>query len=422
MRLASPSTRPGASTGTDRVTLGVIGGGQLGRMLALAAAPLDIDLLVLDPTPDCPASVAARQIRGSLDDPKAIRKLAQSSDLITFEIEHCDVEALEAIAREGVPVRPGPHVLRTVSDKLLQRRTLAAAGLPVPKFAALDVPEIDTPGEMVFSEFSRSFNDLGAVQKARFGGYDGRGVAMVKEGVLSRISDATKQDYVPCVDSSLPLSVSSYLEERVPIATEVSVIVARATDGSTAVYDPVEMVMDPRLHLLDIAIAPARISTNLSTRCEEVARAAAETMDVVGLLAVELFLTPDGRVLINEVAPRPHNSGHHTIEACVTNQFEQQLRAVCGLPLGSPRLLRPTALRNIIVPPGFDTAGERSYPPVESLVRALAIEEIHLHLYGKHSARPGRKMGHFTAGGSSISETLSRLETAAQLLGTRVEE
>lgn len=431
------------------MNLGVVGGGQLGRMLALAAAPLGIKMTVLDPTPGCPAAVAADQILGSLEDAAAIARLAAVSDILTVEIEHCNVDALEEAAARGVPVHPAPAVLRTVADKLAQRRTLAAAGLPVPRFAAID--DADTgasPGrvasaavgggnasadrpELTLEEFVRvvvrdtASGSPVAVQKARFGGYDGRGVALVDGATLGAFADTESSE----IDSpgggqstrdnrvALPITAPSYLEQLVPIAVEVSVIVARATDGSTVAYDPIEMVMDTALNLVDAAIAPARIAPEVATRCTGVARAAAEALAVVGLLAVELFVTKEGGVLINEVAPRVHNSGHLTIEACVTSQFEQHLRAVSGLPLGSPRLIRPTVMRNIVAVGSSDRGFSSDH-----IGRALAVEEIHLHLYGKETAHPGRKMGHFTAGGSSIEEALDRIEEASRLLGVRPEE
>jgi len=391
--------------------LGVVGGGQLGRMLALAAAPLNIDVVVLDPTPRCPASVAARQIRGSLEDAAALADLAAACDVLTVEIEHTNIHALEAIHAEGVPVRPAPAVLRTVSDKLRQRRVLAAAGLPGPIFAALPGGP-DTPGsgsgatELSVEDFRDRFGRTGAVRKARFGGYDGRGVERLDAGGLRTIAGGGT-------------SVPSYLEEPVAIAAEVSVIVARDPQGTVAVYDPLEMVMDPRLNLVDLVVAPARIPHALAMRCEEVARGAAETLGVVGLLAVELFLTDDGGVLINEVAPRPHNSGHLTIEGSATSQFEQHLRAVTGIPLGSTELIRPAVMRNIVAPGDSDESDTGVGPAFldrDAMNDVLAIEEIHLHLYGKHQARSGRKMGHITATARSIEDALTRIDRASRRL------
>lgn len=392
--------------------LGVVGGGQLGRMLALAAAPLDIDVVVLDPTPRCPASVAARQIRGSLEDAAALADLAAACDVLTVEIEHTNIHALEAIEAEGVPVRPAPAVLRTVSDKLRQRRVLAAAGLPGPIFAALPgEPDMPAPGsgasELSLEDFLVRFGGNGAVRKARFGGYDGRGVERLDADGLRSVAGAG-------------VSVPSYLEESVSIAAEVSVIVARDSQGNVALYDPLEMVMDPRLNLVDLVVAPARIPPAQAIRCEEVARGAAETLGVVGLLAVELFLTDDGGVLINEVAPRPHNSGHLTIEGTITSQFEQHLRAVTGLPLGSTGLIRPSVMRNIVTPGDSDQSDAGDGPTFldrDAINDLLAIEEIHLHLYGKHQARSGRKMGHITATAQSIEDALRRIDRASRCLG-----
>lgn len=420
------------------MTLGVIGGGQLGRMLALAAAPLDIDVVVLDPTPDCPAGVAARQILGSLQDAAALRELASAVDVLTFEIEHCNLDALEEIAAEGKPIRPDPAVLRIVSDKLVQRRALARAGLPGPDFTvpvasadAVASPAEPAAAELSLKDFLDRHGKRGAVRKARFGGYDGRGVELLDAAALTleRRNAATTVSNAAVPNAAVPEGgeAPSYLEERVPVTTEVSVIVARDIHGATSVYDPVEMIMNPKLNLVDRVVAPARIDHDLALRCEEVARDAADALGVVGLLAVELFISADGRVLINEVAPRPHNSGHHTIEGCATSQFEQHLRAVTGLPLGSARLIRPTVMQNIVAPDRFGTDRSRDgairrFPERESIAKALAIDEIHLHLYGKHEARPGRKMGHLTAGGSSVDEALARVRDASNRLGLSVEE
>ncbi|MFW6223596.1 MAG: 5-(carboxyamino)imidazole ribonucleotide synthase [Spirochaetota bacterium] len=345
----------------------VLGGGQLGRMLGAAAARLDIGLTVLDPTADCPAAATAqRHVTAPFTDFEAVVAAGRQADVVTVEIEHVSTDALRELERLGIPTRPSARVLEIINDKLAQRRRLADAGVPGPRFAALP-DRGDTAGA------AAAFG-LPAVQKLRFGGYDGRGVAVVRAPG----------------GSGLPLGGPSYMEELVEIETELSVLVARGADGAIATYPPVEMDMDPELNLVRSVFYPATVSSDVAAEADCVARAAAEAVDSVGITAVELFVRSGGRVLVNEIAPRPHNSGHLTIEAAETDQFEQHLRAVLGLPLGSTRMRGPAVMRNLI---GTGPDGPVAYDGLEDV---LAVDGVHLHLYGKRRSRAGRKMGHLT--------------------------
>jgi 5-(carboxyamino)imidazole ribonucleotide synthase len=361
--------------------VGLIGGGQLGLMLGEAAAALDIAIHILDPDAQPPAArVSVRHVCGSLSDPNAIAELASRCDVISYEIERGDPGTLR---RLGIPVEPVPATLEIIQDKLVQRRHLARGGVPMPKFAALEAEAAEPADAGTVAGQLRSFG-FPLVQKARRGGYDGRGV--VVHPVQPRAGE------VP--DSPIPWDESCYIEEAVGIAHELAVIVARSTTGETAVYDPVEMHFNDALNLVDAVIYPARVPVETVNRAREVALDAVALLPGAGVFAVELFVTNGGAVLVNEIAPRPHNSGHITIEAAETSQYEQHLRAILGLPLGDPSFRCAGVMRNIL---GGPVSGSTVYTGVAG---ALAIPGVHLHLYGKRESRPGRKMGHLTATGA----------------------
>lgn len=350
--------------------VGLIGGGQLGLMLAQAASNLDIAIHILDPDASPPAArLSERHVRGDLDDPSAIADLADQCDIVSYEIERGDPQTLSALP---IPVEPAPLTLGIIQDKLVQRRHLSDAGIPMPRFAA-EADRLPFP----------------LVQKARRGGYDGRGV--VVHGAPGEAERPFPQRQLP--PSPIPWDHRCYVEEIVDIDAELAVIVARSTVGEVAVYDPVEMHFDPDLNLVDAVIAPANVEETVAAEAREVSKAAVASLTGAGVFAVELFVTRDRRVLVNEIAPRPHNSGHLTIEAHETSQYEQHLRAVLGLPLGKTTLTRPAVMRNVL---GGTGTGPTVYRGVSD---ALAIPETHIHLYGKTESRPGRKMGHVTAVG-----------------------
>jgi 5-(carboxyamino)imidazole ribonucleotide synthase len=374
----------------SRPRLLVLGGGQLGRMLGPAAARLDIATTVLDPTPACPAAATTdAQIVGSFADYTAVVEAAADVDAVTVEIEHVSTAALRDIASGGIAVHPDAAELETVQDKLAQRRALGEAGVPGPRFEALPDTEDNAERHAAAGRFG-----LPAVQKLRHGGYDGRGVAVLP-------GDAQ-------ADALLP--GASYLEDLVDIDRELSVIVARSVSGATAVYPPFEMEMDPDLNLVRAVLYPARLPEEVLTRAEDVARRAVEALGGGGVHAVELFATRSGEVLVNEIAPRPHNSGHLTIEAAETDQFEQHLRAIFDLPLGSTRMRGPAVMTNIIA---SGAAGQTAY---RGIAEAVTGEGAHVHLYGKRQSRPGRKMGHITVCRDDRDDARRAAEHAAAVL------
>lgn len=369
--------------------VGILGGGQLGRMVVYEALRLGIDTTVLDPSATAPcARIAGTFLRGNLDDESSIRRVAEESDVLTWEIEHVGVDILGRIRAEGVNVQPNPGVLRVIQDKLAQKTFLERHGLPVPRFV-----ETANPPETALRQFG-----LPCVQKSRFGGYDGRGVSIVRTG------DPGNE----------LLTGSTMIEELVDIDTEIAVLVARSTNRETAVYPIVEMVFSGDENICTMVRTPAPLSDRLSNEALEIATAAVEALDATGVVAVEMFVTRHGGVLINEIAPRPHNSGHLTIEACPTSQFEQHLRAVLGLPLGDTSLIRPAAMVNIL------GAGEdRGSPIIAGYREVMRIPGASIHLYGKEEARPFRKMGHVTVTAESLDLATERAEMVQKTFSVR---
>ncbi|MFO7834658.1 MAG: 5-(carboxyamino)imidazole ribonucleotide synthase [Halohasta sp.] len=349
-------------------TLGVVGGGQLGRMLGEAAAPLGVDLVVLDPTPECPASPVAReQIIGEFDDPEAIHKLAEVSDALTYEIELADPDVLAEVSEEyDVPVNPDPNTLRTIQDKLVQKEALADAGIPVPEFIGIGG---ETDLKMVVDELD------GVMLKAREGGYDGRGNTPVHEP-----EDAA--------DALELLGVDTMAESFVPFERELSVIGVKGADG-VATYPVTETIHEEEI--LRASVSPARTDDETLDRAHEVATAVLEFLDGWGVYGIELFETEGGNILVNEIAPRPHNSGHWTIEGARTSQFENHVRAVLGWPLGPTDLREPTVSANILG--DVDEPEDATLYSVDSVFQT---PNAHMHWYGKKQVRPLRKMGHIT--------------------------
>lgn len=368
------------------IAVGIVGGGQLARMMAERAARLNLVTHVLDPTPGCPASTfAASQIVGDFNDPRALEKLALRSDVLTFDIERGNVPALQRLVEQGKPVRPNPQVLAIIRDKLRQRRFLAAQGLPVPRFT-----EVTGPLESVAREFGYPL-----VQKARRDGYDGRGVA-----VLSDPRDLTRA-----------LDVPSLIEEQIDIARELAVIVVRGVDGDTRCYPVIQTLVDPQRAVLDGLLFPAPVSREVERHAWRIATAAVRALDGVGAFTVELFLDRSNELWVNEISPRPHNAGHVTIEAAETCQFEQHLRAVTGLPLGGTGLIRPAAMINLL-----GDGGQRGPAHIEGLDRVLALRGARLHLYGKAETWAGRKMGHLTVLDEDPGKALERAMRARDCL------
>jgi len=378
--MAADAILPGA-------TIGILGGGQLGRMIALAARPLGYRVHVLDPDPACAASPVVEQVfAAAFDDAAGAEALARTCQVVTLEIEKLAPASLAAAARHSA-VRPNPSVIAIVQDRVRQKAWLAEHGFPVgPYRVARD--------EAAFRSAVEAYGGR-VFAKSAFGGYDGRGQANFEAG------DAVGPAWQalgggPCV-----------IEEALALEAELSVLVARGPTGQVAVYPPARNHHAERI--LAWSQLPGAFSPALTEEAQDLARRIAEALDVVGLLCVELFLTKDRRLLVNELAPRPHNSYHASPAACVTGQFEQLVRAVTGLPLGSTEIVAPAAIVNLL--------GEtwlRGAPP--AFEKALALRGVGLTLYGKGTPWPGRKMGHLTATARTPEEARARALQAASLL------
>ncbi|MBB4639197.1 5-(carboxyamino)imidazole ribonucleotide synthase [Longimicrobium terrae] len=363
-------------------TIGMVGGGQLGRMFALEARRMGYRLIVLDPGEDTPAAqFCDGHIRAPFEDLNACLELARRSDLVTLEWENADVATLREMERI-VPVRPGPAVLEVAQHRVREKDAARSLGVLTAEYRAVSTR----------AELDEALREVGApaILKTARMGYDGKGQATLR--------DASDAD---AAWAALSAQGDEFiLEARVPFRMEVSVICARSASGETACFPVAEN--EHRNGILHLTRCPARVPPAVAEQAIAVARTLAEGLGVIGLLAVEMFVDADGRILMNEIAPRPHNSGHHTLEACGVSQFEQQLRAVCGLPLGSPALLRPAAMVNLM---GEDAGTGLGRPGAAD---ALAVPETALHLYGKASARPGRKMGHLTSLGDDADAAAER--------------
>jgi 5-(carboxyamino)imidazole ribonucleotide synthase len=373
-------------------TIGILGGGQLGRMTAMAARAMGYNIHVLDPDANCSAApVADRVVAAKFDDADAAADLASHCDVITLEIEQIGVEALAAAQRHA-PVRPGPKVLEVIQDRAKQKAWLAANGAPIGPYK-----EIRTVDDLIDAQKS-----LGALfVKACRGGYDGRSQARVTSA--SEVTDVWK---------SLG-ERHSVAEQALDLESELSVMVARRPSGEVRVFPPALNFHERQI--LAWSVLPAPLPADVLARAEAIARKIANAFSLEGILAVEMFLLRDGTLLVNELAPRPHNSFHETEVACATSQFEQLVRAVCDLPLGDPAALRPGAIFNL-----FGELWESGTPHFE---KPLAHSGVRLHLYGKRGARAGRKMGHLSAVGATPEDALRRVQAAADALrGVRTSE
>ena len=371
-------------------TIGILGGGQLGRMFAIAARRMGYRVHALDPAPDCPTGqVADVEWSAAYDDVDTALQFARAVDVVTFEFENVPYETLQRVA-EIVPVHPAPLVLDTTRHRLREKTFLQTHGFPVAPFRA--VQSVD--------DLTGAVAQLGTpcILKTATFGYDGKGQTRIDD--LAQCAGAWQS-------LGQPMGV---LEGFVQFTCELSVIVARARTGEVLTF-PVAENAHSR-HILDVTVVPARVPEATQRAAVELAVSVAKALDLVGVLAVELFWLKDasaaGTLVVNELAPRPHNSGHFSIDACVTSQFEQQLRAVCGLPLGDVELLRPVAMANLL-----GDEWQRGEPRWE---RALAIPDVKLHLYGKTEARPGRKMGHLPAMAGSADEAEKKVRAARAAL------
>lgn len=370
--------------------IGVLGSGQLGRMFAIAARRMGYRVHTFSPETDTPTGqIADVEIKAQYDDLHAVRSFAAAVDVVTFEFENVHSTTAEAAA-EYAPVRPGGRVLHTTQHRLREKTFLAANGFPVTPFrSVLSLDDL----RAALAEFGYP-----SILKTAGFGYDGKG--------QSRIT--TPEEAEPAYIATGRQEM--ILEAFVDFACELSVVGARGMDGAFAHWGVIEN--SHRNHILDLSIAPARVSPEIEREAIGITRAVLEELEVVGVLCVEFFLTRDGRLLINEMAPRPHNSGHLTFDACVTSQFEQQLRAVCGLPLGSTELLRPAAMANLL--------GDLWQQGEPRWSAACAFPEVKLHLYGKLEPKPGRKMGHLTAMAPTVEEAAKLVSEARRALSAEI--
>ncbi|PZE20215.1 5-(carboxyamino)imidazole ribonucleotide synthase [Paenibacillus xerothermodurans] len=370
-------------------TIGVLGGGQLGRMLALAGRAMGYRFVTLDPTPDAPCGqVADRQIIADYRDAEAARQLAQDSDVITYEFENVDAAVTELLMAEA-NVPQGSRLLHTTQHRLREKRAIEAAGVKVAPYA-----EISSAEELMAA--AERFGTP-CVLKTATGGYDGKGQWVIRS-----------LDEVEAAYETLSLATTELvLEQFIRFEKEISVIAARSPRGEVKAFPAAENIHVN--NILHLSIVPARTTMDVQRQAEQLAIRIAEELDVIGLIAVEMFLTSDGQLFVNELAPRPHNSGHYTMEACKTSQFEQHVRAICNLPLGSTELLTPVVMANVLgqhVEPLLDWIVQ---PESEQVGQGVTAK---VHLYGKHEAKHNRKMGHVNVLAGSVEAALEWIEAS----------
>ena len=365
--------------------LGIIGGGQLGKIMSQKAKKMGFHVTILDPTFNCPAAqVSDKHIMGGFYDKAMLEQIVQESDVTTFELEHVDTSILKELYDHGHNIHPSPYVMELIQNKYEQKKLLDEKGIAVPAYK--DVKDASDLASFGFP----------VVQKAKLGGYDGQGVQVLK----SQEDVETKA-----------IQTESFIEEMVDIDKELAIIVARNIEGEIKCYPVVEMLFDERVNICDSVMAPANISKEIEEKAVEVSIKSIEALDGVGIFGVELFLTKSGEVQVNEIAPRPHNSGHYTVEACATSQFEQIIRAVTNLPLGSTKLISPAVMINLLGEVGYE--GE---PFIDGIHDALEIPELSFHFYGKSFTKPFRKMGHVTVLDDDIEKALEKAMKAKDIL------
>jgi 5-(carboxyamino)imidazole ribonucleotide synthase len=369
-------------------TIGIVGGGQLGRMLSLAALPLGFKIAVVDPGDGSPsAQVGAMQITGNLYDEKALSKLSTVSDFMTVEIEHLDADILEKLEKKGQSINPAPSTIRLIQDKYEQKIFLDRAGIPV-------APFIEITDKASAQKALKNYGKM--LLKTRHGAYDGRG-----NMVIASSADIDKA-FEHFTDKKL------YAEKFVPFDKELAVMVARDTKSKTMLY-PIVQTIHERNICMEV-LAPAPIDDEIRKKAEKIAHNVAKHLNGAGVFGVEMFLTKQGDILINEIAPRVHNSGHYTIEATRTSQFEQHIRAITGLPLGSTDMTAPVAVM-------INILGERNGPTeIKGLDKVLELPNTSVHLYGKSPTKIDRKMGHITVTGNTLEETRRIAKKARKLL------
>ncbi|MFL5811426.1 MAG: 5-(carboxyamino)imidazole ribonucleotide synthase [Flavisolibacter sp.] len=365
---------------------GILGGGQLGRMLLQAAANYQVETHVLENDDDCPAAHLCRYfVKGDIRDFDTVYNFGKALDAITIEIENVNIEALEKLEADGVKVYPKPSVLRIIKNKVLQKQYYLENQIPTAQFAVLQSK----------TDIGQHSHLLPAVQKLAEGGYDGRGVQVI-EDISASVSGFDEH---------------SVLEKKIRIKKEIAVLIAIGQDGKTALYPPVEMVFNKDLNLLDYQICPADLAQQVLWKVEAIALSVVRHFHSPGLFAVELFIDTNDDVFVNETAPRVHNSGHHTIEAHYSSQFDMLWRIILGYPLGNTKFLLPSIMVNII-----GSAGQNGQPDYHGLNEILSIDNAFVHIYGKHQTKPGRKMGHITILSSEKQDLIHKANKVKQML------
>jgi len=359
---------------TTNIKIGVLGGGQLGRMLQQKALCLGLDIAFIDPDENAPCKeISARFFKGDLKDFETVYSFGKGKDIITIEIEHVNVQALEKLQQEGVKVFPQPNIIKIIQDKGLQKIFYKENNIPTSDFFLINEK----------SEIPLFKEHFPLMQKMRKGGYDGQGVTPIR----------SKLDFEAGFDTP------SILEKMVDFEKELSVIVARNENGEIKSFPCVECEFNPEVNLVEFLFSPANISDEIEKKSQKIAKDVIEKLGMVGILAVELFLTKDGDILVNEVAPRPHNSGHQTIEGNYESQYGQLLRCLLNLPLGDTEIKKPSVMVNLLGEKGF--IGNAVYDGIE---KVLALPGVYLHLYGKAQTKPFRKMGHATVVNNTLEE------------------
>ena len=366
--------------------VGILGGGQLGRMLLQAAANYPVETYVLENDDACPAAHLCRHfVKGNIRDYDTVYQFGKHLNSITIEIENVNIEALEQLQSEGVKVYPRPSVLRIIQNKVFQKKFYEEFGIPTSPFAVLESK----------SEISNWLHLLPGVQKLATGGYDGRGVQIIEDHTAAEAG----------------FDEASVLEKKVKIKKEIAQIVAVDQQGKSALYPPVEMVFDKDLNLLDYQLCPANITKEVLWKVEAIALSVVRNLHSPGIFAVELFVDDKDDVYVNETAPRVHNSGHHTIEAHYSSQFDMLWRIILGYPLGNTNFILPSIMVNVIGSNGH--SGNAKY---EGLEEVLQIDNAFVHLYGKLQTKPGRKMGHVTVVSAEKQDLLHKANKIKQTL------
>ena len=373
MHITNPFAKPGT-------VIGICGGGQLGKMLCEAASAWDWKTAVLDKSPDDPAArIAWRFVPGDFTNYDDVMRFGKEVDVLTIEIEKVNLEALIDLEKMGKIIHPSPSSLGIIRDKAIQKQFFIDQGLPTTPQLLFDTKQ------QVLDALQQEDIQIPFVQKLRSGGYDGRGVSVIR----------SEEHLIELLEGP------SIVEPLVDIEAEVAVIAARNENGEIKTFPPVAMAFHPEANLVEYLYCPSGLGPALELEATQIAQAAIESLDLCGLLAVEMFLTTSGDWLINEVAPRPHNSGHHTIECCNISQFQQHLLAICNLPLVDPQLYLPAVMVNLLGEEGHE--GPVKYVGIE---QALRLGSVYVHLYGKSTTKPFRKMGHITVANRSINKAI----------------